>query len=126
MTTLDTLPASPGGMLPPGALNCASVPPPACFMPVHQRLRQILLLGLPIIGGMLSQSLLNLIDSAMVGHLGETALAGVGLGSYASFMAIALVMGLGSGVQTLVARRYGEQRAGQAILSSTAACCWRC
>lgn len=79
-------------------------------MPVHQRLRQILLLGLPIIGGMLSQSLLNLIDSAMVGHLGEIALAGVGIGSYANFMAIALVMGLGSAVQAQVARRHGEAR----------------
>ncbi|HEY8330064.1 MAG TPA: MATE family efflux transporter [Pseudomonas sp.] len=75
-----------------------------------QRLRQILILGLPIIGGMLSQSLINLVDAAMVGHLGETALAGVGIGSYANFMAIALVMGLGSGVQALVARRRGEGR----------------
>lgn len=75
-----------------------------------ERLRQILTLGLPIIGGMLSQSLINLVDAAMVGHLGETALAGVGLGSYANFMAVALVMGLGSGVQTLVARRRGAGR----------------
>ncbi len=74
----------------------------------RQRLRQILTLGLPIIGGMLSQSLINLVDAAMVGHLGETALAGVGIGSYANFMIIALVMGLGSGVQALVARRRGE------------------
>ena len=34
------------------------------------RLRQILTLGLPIIGGMLSQSLINLVDAAMVGPLG--------------------------------------------------------
>ncbi|MBV2131724.1 MATE family efflux transporter [Pseudomonas sp. MAP12] len=79
-------------------------------MPMPERLRQILILGLPIIGGMLSQSLINLLDAAMVGHLGETALAGVGIGSYANFMAIALVMGLGSGVQALVARRRGEGR----------------
>jgi putative MATE family efflux protein len=77
----------------------------------RQRLKHILSLGLPIIGGMLSQSLLNLVDAAMVGHLGETALAGVGIGSYANFMAIALVMGLGAGVQALVARRRGEGRA---------------
>ncbi|MEX6503770.1 MATE family efflux transporter [Pseudomonas zhanjiangensis] len=76
----------------------------------RQRLRHILTLGLPIIGGMLSQSLLNLVDAAMVGHLGEKSLAGVGLGSYANFMAIALVMGLGAGVQALVARRRGEGR----------------
>lgn len=71
------------------------------------------MLGLPIMGGMLSQSLLNLVDAAMVGSLGEAALAGVGLGGYANFMAIALVMGLGVGVQATVARRRGEGRNGQ-------------
>ncbi|MDF3845751.1 MATE family efflux transporter, partial [Pseudomonas citronellolis] len=63
----------------------------------RERLRNILCLGLPIIGGMLSQSLLNLVDAAMVGHLGEKSLAGVGIGSYANFVAISLVMGLGAG-----------------------------
>ncbi len=82
----------------------------------RQRLRQILVLGLPIIGGMLSQSLINLVDAAMVGHLGETALAGVGIGSYANFMAVALVMGLGSAVQAQVARRRGEGRLADAGL----------
>lgn len=79
----------------------------------RQRLQQILLLGLPIIGGMLSQSLLNLVDAAMVGELGATALAGVGVGSYANFVAVSLVMGLGAGVQALVARRRGEGRSDQ-------------
>lgn len=88
------------------ALPCETHP----FMLERQRLRQILVLGLPIIGGMLSQSLINLVDAAMVGHLGETALAGVGIGSYANFMAISLIMGLGSAVQALVARRRGEGR----------------
>lgn len=66
------------------------------------------MLGLPIMGGMLSQSLLNLVDAAMVGSLGRAALAGVGLGGYVNFMAIALVMGLGVGVQATVARRRGQ------------------
>lgn len=73
-----------------------------------ERLRQIFRLGLPIMGGMLSQSLLNLIDAAMVGHLGQTSLAGVGIGSYANFIAVALVMGLGASVQAMVARRRGQ------------------
>lgn len=81
-----------------------------------QRLRHILALGLPIIGGMLSQSLINLVDAAMVGHLGAIALAGVGIGSYANFVAIALVMGLGASVQALVARRHGEGRAAEAAV----------
>lgn len=73
-----------------------------------QRYKTIFALGLPIIGGMLSQSVLNLIDAALVGQLGEASLAGVGVGSYANFVAISLVLGLSSAVQTLVARRQGQ------------------
>ncbi|WP_246480035.1 MATE family efflux transporter [Motiliproteus sediminis] len=75
-----------------------------------QRVKAILSLALPIIGGMLSQSLLNLVDTAMVGRLGEESLAGVGVGGYANFMVVALILGLSSGVQAMVARRHGEQR----------------
>lgn len=70
--------------------------------------KTILILGLPIIAGMLSQSVLNLIDAALVGQLGAASLAGVGIGSYANFVAISLVLGLSSGVQTLVARSRGQ------------------
>ena len=49
----------------------------------RQRFRRIMLLALPIIGGMLSQNVLNLVDTAMVGTLGDAALAGVGLGGFA-------------------------------------------
>ena len=58
------------------------------------RYRTIVMLGLPIIGGMLSQSLLNLVDAALVGQLGPEALAGTGAGSYGNFVAISLVLGL--------------------------------
>lgn len=68
----------------------------------------ILKLALPIIAGMLSQSVLNLVDAALVGSLGETALAGVGIGGYAMFMITALLFGLSSGVQAQTARRHGE------------------
>ncbi len=76
----------------------------------RDRLREILTLGLPIIGGMVSQNVLNLVDTAMVGSLGDAALAGVGIGSFATFMAQAFIMGLGSGVQAMAARRVGEGR----------------
>ena len=75
---------------------------------LHRRRRTALRLALPIIAGMLSQSLLNLVDAALVGSLGETALAGVGLGGYAFFMITAVVFGLSSGVQAQTARRFGE------------------
>lgn len=76
-------------------------------MPLSNRYRTILSIGLPIIGGMLSQSVLNLIDAALVGRLGEVSLAGVGIGSYANFVAISLILGLSSAVPALVARRRG-------------------
>ncbi|HAB06042.1 MAG: MATE family efflux transporter [Alcanivorax sp.] len=80
------------------------------------RSRRILALALPIMAAMASQSLMNLVDAAMVGSLGGEALAGVGLGGYASFIAISMVIGLGAGVQAMVARRKGERdRANYAV-----------
>lgn len=72
--------------------------------------RRILWLALPIMGGMLSQNLLDLVDTAMVGTLGPVSLAAVGLGAFTNFMMTALILGVGSGVQTLVARHRGAER----------------
>ena len=44
------------------------------------RLKRICALALPVIGGMISQNVLNLVDTAMVGVLGNPALAAVGIG----------------------------------------------
>lgn len=74
------------------------------------RYKKILVLSLPIIGGMLSQNLLNLIDTAMVGQLGDAPLAAVGLGSFTGFMCQALVLGISPGVQAIVSRRVGENK----------------
>ena len=74
------------------------------------RTRRILVLALPIIGGMVSQNVMNLVDTAMVGTLGDAALAAVGLGGFANFMFMALLLGLSVGVQTTSARRKGEGR----------------
>ena len=68
------------------------------------------MLALPIIGGMLSQNVLNLVDTAMVGTLGDASLAGVGLGGFANFLFSAFVLGLSAGVQAMAARRVGEGR----------------
>lgn len=72
------------------------------------RLRRILVLALPIIGGMVSQNVLNLVDTAMVGSLGDAALAAVGLGGFANFMFMALILGVSTGVQAMSARRKGQ------------------
>jgi len=81
----------------------------ARYWPTGDRLQQILTLALPIIAGMVSQSLLNLVDAWMVGQLGSHALAAVGMGGNTNYLASAAVIGLGAGVQAMVARRKGEQ-----------------
>ena len=77
------------------------------------RTRTIVVLALPIIGGMASQNVLNLVDTAMVGYLGAPSLAAVGMGSFANFMAVAFIMGLSAGVQAIASRRLGEGRRDQ-------------
>lgn len=77
---------------------------------VPERRRRILRLALPIIGGMVSQNVLNLVDTAMVGSLGDAALAAVGLGGFVTFVAMAVLLGIGAGVQATAARRVGEGR----------------
>jgi len=85
------------------------------------RFQRISALALPIIGGMLSQNLLNIVDTAMVGFLGNAALAAVGLGGFVVFMCQALILGVSTGVQTTAARRKGEGRPDRAakILNSS-------
>jgi putative MATE family efflux protein len=59
---------------------------------------------------MLSQNVLNLVDTGMVGTLGDAALAGVGLGGFTNFLLSAFILGLSAGVQAMAARRVGEGR----------------
>jgi len=80
------------------------------YLPDRARLGQILHIALPIMGGMASQNILNLIDTAMVGTLGDASLAAAGMGSFANFMAIAVILGLSTGVQAMASRRVGEGR----------------
>ncbi len=67
-------------------------------------------LALPIVGGMMSQNLLGLVDTFMIGSLGDSALAGVAIGSFASTVALALLAGIGVGVQATAARHLGAGR----------------
>ena len=77
-------------------------------------------LALPIIGGMVSQNLLNIVDTAMVGFLGDPALAAVGMSSFVVFMCQAVILGISTGVQSTAARKKGEGRPDRAaaILNS--------
>jgi putative MATE family efflux protein len=72
------------------------------------RTREILHLSLPILGGMMSQNVLNLVDTWLVGGLGAAALAACGIANFLNFMAVAAITGLSTAVQAMAARRVGE------------------
>ena len=85
------------------------------------RVGRILSIGVPILGGMGSSALLSLVDTAMVGWLGNAELAGVGLGSFASWIYLGFFQGLTIAVQALVSRRVGQGRIDEAGASLNAA-----
>ncbi len=85
------------------------------------RRHRIFGLALPIVGGMVSQNLLNIVDTAMVGFLGDSALAAVGLGGFVVFMCQALILGISTGVQSTAARKKGEGRSDRAAAILTTA-----
>jgi len=80
------------------------------LFPSRERRKLIWGIALPIMGGMMSQNILNLVDIAMVGRLGDAALAATGIGSFSNYLATAFIIGLSAGVQALAARRLGQGR----------------
>ena len=80
-----------------------------------QRLQRILNLAMPVIAGMVSQNVLNLVDTAMVSRLpnSNAALAAVGYGGFILFLAQSIILGLSTGVQASAARRKGQGRLGE-------------
>ena len=64
-------------------------------------------------GGMISQNIMNLVDTAMLGVLGDGALAAVGLAQFTTFTCGAFIIGLATGVQATSARWLGAGRTGE-------------
>ncbi len=85
------------------------------------RLREILNIAVPIMLGMVSQNLLNLIDTAFVGRLGDASLAAVGMGGFANWLLVSFLTGLGAGVQATASRRLGEGKLDQTAAGLNAA-----
>ena len=67
-------------------------------------------LALPIIGAMISQNIVNMIDTAMVGTIGPVALASVGIASITHWFLMSFFSALGIGVQTVCSRRFGQKK----------------
>ncbi|MGI9407702.1 MAG: MATE family efflux transporter, partial [Hyphomicrobiaceae bacterium] len=87
----------------------------------HDAYRRVFDLALPVFAAMASQAVLNIVDTAMVGRLGSTAIAGVGIGSFLAWLCATVVVGMSSGVQASVARRLGEGNESVAALPLNAA-----
>src|SRR5512146_166183 len=68
----------------------------------------LLRLALPIIAQNFITSLLNMIDVAMIGQLGETAVASVGLAGQVFFVMFLILFGINSGVGVFVAQLWGK------------------
>ena len=65
--------------------------------------RSVILLSLPVAAQMLMQSLLGMADVIMVGDLGSSAIAAVGLAAKIHFLLLVLMSGLATGCSILVA-----------------------
>ncbi len=77
------------------------------------RLKALTSLALPIIAGLGSQNIMNLVDAMMVGRLDAASLAAVGIAAIALWVVISPLQGLSHGVQAITARRMGEGKTTQ-------------
>src|SRR5437762_3359152 len=88
-----------------------------CMIVRWMRVRIIFSLSLPMVLILLAQTLMSLLNIALVSHLGDAAVAGIGIGNAVLSMLMAVLFGIDTGVQALVARRIG---AGLAIEAGNA------
>ncbi|MGG5752560.1 MATE family efflux transporter [Zafaria sp. Z1313] len=77
--------------------------------------RRILALALPALGALVAEPLFLMADTAIVGHLGLTELAGAGLGTTVLHTAVGLMIFLAYSTTPAVARRFGAGRMADAL-----------
>ena len=81
------------------------------FFPKDKNLfKKIFTLATPVIISNLSRVFMGIIDMGMVGHLGATALAAVGMAGMVTWTAMSPGIALRTGTQTVVSRRLGQKR----------------
>lgn len=69
----------------------------------------LLTIGLPVALQNLFSSGLNLVDSVMVGRLGDTSLAAVGIANTVFFLMVVFMFGIGSGISIFIAQYWGRK-----------------
>lgn len=73
-------------------------------------LRTIFFLAYPVVLGMISRTLMTLVDTAMVGRIGPAAVAATGVGGLVLWIIYSVFFALSVALQSIVSRRYGEKR----------------
>src|SRR5882672_11798371 len=76
----------------------------------HVDQRAVLALALPLMANAGIQILLNLTDMWFIGHISTIALAGVAAVQWLVLVAVLILGGVASVVQTIAAQRYGAHR----------------
>ena len=88
-------------------------------MGTHPIFPLIVKMSLPAMFSMLIQALYNIVDSIYVSRLGEEALSAVSLIYPVQLMSVALGVGTGAGLSSLISRRLGEERQEEADQTAT-------
>lgn len=77
--------------------------------------REILRLAVPALGALIAEPAFLILDSIMVGHLGTTSLAGLGIAAAVLQTIVGLMVFLAYSTTPAVARRFGAGKPGDAI-----------
>jgi len=73
-------------------------------------LRELIRLAWPIALSMVSYSVMTVVDTLLIGHVGRAELAGVGLGGVSAFVLLCFSFGLLQGAKVLVSQAIGANR----------------
>lgn len=107
-------PAPQGGAIVRGTHGDSPRPSAEASRPAVSVRRQVLTLAWPAVLEQMLFALVGLVDAFIVGHLGPNAMTGVGLGGQVTFLAFAMMQGLGVGSTALIARHVGAREPDEA------------
>ena len=79
--------------------------------------KKVFILATPVIISNISRVSMGIIDMAMIGHLGGSAIAAVGMSGMVTWTVISLGIAFRTGTQTFVSRRLGQKKYDQCSLA---------
>ena len=78
------------------------------MLPQNYTTRSIIALTMPIMVGMMAQTIITFVDTAFLGHLGKVELGAAMMAGLYYYVFSTLAWGFATGIQIIVARRFGE------------------